>query len=51
MKQLRKPTREQRKFIKSKRLAPENWLVERDTPERMVIVHRFTNSKRIIQKG
>ena len=52
MKQLKKPTREQRKFIQSKRLNPENWMIERDTPEKMVLVHKhFDNKKRIIPKG
>lgn len=49
MKQLRKPTREQRKLILSKRLNPENWMIERGTPEKMVLVHKhFGNKKRII---
>ena len=52
MKQLSKPTRSQRIFIKSKRLNPENWMVERDTPEQMVLVHKhFDGKKRIIQKA
>ena len=46
-----KPTRSQRKFIKSKRLNPENWMIERDTPTEMVLVHRhFDSKKRIIRK-
>lgn len=52
MKQLKKPTREQRKLIQQKRLNPENWMIERDTPEQMVLVHKyFDNKKRIIPKG
>lgn len=52
MKQLRKPTREQRKFIQSKRLNPDNWMIERDTPEQMVLVHKhFDGKKKIIPKG
>ena len=52
MKQLRKPTREQRKFIQSKRLNPDNWMIERDTPEQMVLVHKhFEGKKKIIPKG
>lgn len=52
MKQLRKPTREQRKLIQSKRLNPENWMVERDTPEKLVLVHKhFDNKTRTIKKG
>lgn len=52
MKQLRKPTREQRKIIQSKRLNPENWMIERDTPEKLVLVHKhFYNNTRTIKKG
>ena len=51
MKQLKKPTREQRKLIQSKRLNPENWMVERDTPEKLVLVHKhFDNRTRTIKK-
>lgn len=51
MKQLRKPTREQRKLIQSKRLNPENWMIERDTTTEMVLVHKhFDNKTRIIKK-
>lgn len=51
MKQLRKPTVAQRKLIKSKRLNPDNWMVERDTPEKIVLVHKYSDStKRIIAK-
>lgn len=52
MKQLKKPTREQRKFIQSKRFNPDNWMIERDTTTEMVLVHKhFDNKKRIIPKG
>ena len=52
MKQLKKPTREQRKLIQSKRLNPENWMIERDTPEKIVLVHKhFNNKTRTIYKG
>jgi hypothetical protein len=52
MKQLQKPTREQKKLIRSKRLNPDNWMVERDTPTEMVLVHKhFNNKTRTIYKG
>lgn len=52
MKKLKKPTREQRKLIQSKRLNPENWMIERDTPEKIVLVHKhFDNKTRTIKKG
>ena len=51
MKKLQNPTREQRRLIKSKRLNPENWMIERDTPTEMVLVHRhFDSKKRVIRK-
>ena len=52
MKAGKKPTRSQRIFIKGKRLNPENWLVERDTPEKIVLLHKhFENKTRTIYKG
>ena len=49
MKHGKKSTRSQRIFIKSKRLNPENWMVVKDTPEEMVLVHKHfdTNVRRI----
>ena len=44
MKHGRKPTREQRKLITKARLKPEDWMVERDTPEKLVLVHRHFDS-------
>ena len=52
MKNGKKPTVNQRNFIKSNRLNPENWLVVKDTPSEMVLVHRHFDSKtRTIKKG
>lgn len=52
MKAGKKPTVNQRKFIKGNRLNPENWLVVKDTPSEMVLVHRhFDNKTRTIKKG
>ena len=52
MKHGKKPTVAQRKFIKSKGLIAENWLVVKDTPEQMVLVHRHSDkTTRIIPKG
>ena len=51
MKHGRKPTVAQKKFIQSKGLNAENWLVCKDTPEQMVLVHRFSDrTTRIIHK-
>ena len=51
MKHGKRPTREQRKLIEAKKLKPEDWMVERDTPEKLVLVHRhFDSVKREIHK-
>lgn len=52
MKHGKKPTRKQMDFIKRKGLNPDNWLVVKDTTEKMVLVHRhFDRNKKIIQKA
>ena len=39
-------------FIRSKRLNPDNWLVVKDTPSEMVLVHRhFDSNTRRIRKA
>lgn len=51
MKHGKKPTVAQRKLIGSKGLITENWLVTKDTPDTMVLVHRHSDSTtRIIHK-
>lgn len=50
MKQLRKPTVKQMELIKTRKLDPRNWLVERDTVEKMTIVSRTGKQKRNIYK-
>lgn len=53
MKHQKKPTREQKKIIQSKKLNPADWMIERDTPEKIVLVHRHFDSvtKTIQKKG
>lgn len=52
MKHLKKPTREQKKLIQKRRLNPADWMVERDTTEKLVLVHRhFDSVSRVIHKG
>lgn len=52
MKHGKKPTREQRKLLQQWNLDTYNWLVVKDTPTEMVLVHRnFDSIKRIIPKG
>ena len=50
MKHGTKPTVRQCRILQAKRLDPDNWLIERETPDEMVIVHRYGNTKRIIKK-
>ena len=42
MKNGKKPTREQRKVLEQNKLNPADWLVVKDTPESMTIVHRYS---------
>ena len=52
MKHGKKPTREQMKLIQKWKLDPANWLVVKDTPDQMVLVHRhFDNKTKVIPKG
>ena len=51
MKHGKKPTVAQRKVISACGLNWENWLVVKDTPEGMVIVHRYSGKVREIRKG
>jgi hypothetical protein len=52
MKHGKKPTREQKKLIQKWGLDPAVWLVTKDTPERMELVHRYSdNTTKIIHKG
>lgn len=50
LKQRKRPTRNQKEFITSKALLYENWLVERDTPKEIVIVHKKSKRRRTYQK-
>ena len=52
MKHGKKPTREQRKLLQKLKLNAADWMVERDTPKEMVLVHRhFDSVTRTIHKG
>lgn len=52
MKNGKKPTREQRKLIERWKLDPAVWLVVKDTPDEMELVHRYSDkTKRVIHKG
>ncbi|MEZ2660536.1 DUF6906 family protein [Aneurinibacillus aneurinilyticus] len=51
MKQGRKPTRKQKLAMKAVRLNPENWLVTKNLPGELHLVHRETDSRRTIPIG
>lgn len=38
-----RPTREQKKLIQKWKLKPEDWLVTKDTPEILELVHRHSD--------
>lgn len=51
MKHGKKPTREQRKLMEKWKLKGEDWLVVKDEPDRMTLVHRYFDTKtKIIPK-
>lgn len=52
MKHGKSPTRRQRLLIAAARLNADNWLVVKETPEALELVHRHReSSRRVIQKG
>jgi hypothetical protein len=52
MKHGKKPSREQRKLLQKWKLDTYSWLVVKDTPTEMVLVHRHNErTKKIIPKG
>ena len=50
MKNGKRPTRAQKKLMSQYKLNYENWLVIKDTPEQMTVVHRYSNQTRVIPK-
>ena len=46
----KKPTYNQKKFLRANRLDPLNWLVQKDTPEFMQIIHKYSGTVRKIKK-
>ena len=45
-------TRSQKKLLQQWKLKPEDWLIVKDTPKQMELVHRYSDkTKRIIPKG
>lgn len=51
MKHGRKPTAAQRKLLQKRRLDPSVWLVVKDLPDRLELVHRQSDkTKKIVPK-
>ena len=50
MKHGTKPTVRQAKILQAKKLKPGDWLIERETPEKIVVVHRYGKAVREIPK-
>lgn len=50
MKHGTKPTRNQKLFLKKWKLNPADWLVERETPSEMVLIHRHFDTKKTLPK-
>ena len=50
MKHGKNPTARQKKFISKMGLNVENWLVERETNDELVIVHRISEKTKTIIK-
>ena len=52
MKNGKKPTRQQRKMMEQWGLDAHNWMVVKDTPEQMELIHRHSDkTTRTIPKG
>ena len=52
MKNGKKPTLAQKKFLQGKGLVPENWLIVREKPSgELVILHKHTDRIRVIPSG
>lgn len=48
MKNGKRPTLKQKKMLKLSRLNPENWLVVKNEPEKITIMHRHTGKTRTL---
>ena len=51
MKHGKRPSKNQAIFIKQNGLNYQNWLVVKDLPDELVIVHRHSDKQRTIKKG
>ena len=51
MKHGKKPTVQQRKLLQAYHMAPGDWLVVKDLPDRMEVVHRYFDLHKTVPKG
>lgn len=49
MKHGKKPTKAQKIILKERHMNPDNWLIVKNTPEEMLVVHRYTSATRSIR--
>ena len=50
MKHGKNPTRRQKEYIASMRLNPDNWLVCKDTPDELILEHKYSGNIKVIRK-
>ncbi len=50
MKHGKNPTRRQREYIASLWLNPDNWLVCKDTPDELILEHKYSGNNKMIRK-
>ncbi len=50
MKHGKNPTRRQREYIASLWLNPDNWLVCKDTPDELILEHKYSGNIKVIRK-
>ena len=51
MKHGKKPTIEQRRLMEHFHMNSNDWLVVKDTPEQMEVVHRLFDTRKVIPKA
>lgn len=50
MKHGKNPTHRQKEYIASLRLNPDNWLVCKDTPDELILEHKYSGNIKMIRK-
>lgn len=51
MKHGKRPTRRQKQLLEKRKLAPTDWLVTKNLPDRLHVEHRVTGVERVVMKG